>query len=116
MAATLTRIKGSEFQAGRIRGAVFDVLLDSSYLTAGELVTPDDVGFVQIIGAFWVGLKNTAGTSATTTFIPVYNPIVGSIQLFYSDVDVAGTPQALAEVTSTADVDGVTFTMVFIGF
>lgn len=115
MALTVTRIKGSEFEAGRIRGAAFDVLFDATYLTAGELISPDDVGFVNIIGGFWIALRNTAGTSATTTFIPIYNPVVGGIQLFWSDVDVAGTPQALAEVPNGTDVDGVTFTMVFIG-
>lgn len=115
MPLTVTRIKGSEFQAGRIMGAAFDVLFDATYLTGGELISPDDLGFVNTIGGFQVALRNTNNTPATLTFIPNFNPITGSVQLFWADVDVAGTPQALAEVTNGTDVDGVTFTMVFIG-
>jgi hypothetical protein len=116
MPLTVTRIKGSEFEVGRIKGAAFDILFDATYLTAGEIITPDDLGFVSTLGGFQIALRNTAGTSATTTFLPIFNPVVGSVQLFWADVDVAGTPQAFAEVTNGTDVDGVTFTMVFIGF
>jgi len=113
MALTLSRVKGAEFTMGRLRGYTFDVTFDSSYLTGGEILSADDVGMVNIVGAFCVGVRNAAGTAATTYNIPIYNPVTGSLQLMWGN---AGTASVLPEVTSTTDVSGLTYTIVVIGF
>lgn len=112
MALTLTRIKGSEFEAGRLRGVLIDVRFDNSYLTAGELIFPDDVGFVQILGASCVAVKTAAGAAATTYFIPIFNPITGSIQA----IEQSAAEGALPEVDNTEDPSANVYTMLFLGF
>ena len=112
MPLTLTRIKGSEFEAGRLRGVLVDVQFDSAYLTGGELVTPDDVGFVQILAASCVAVKTAAGAAATTYFLPVFNPVTGSIQAYENTV----TETAFAEVDSGENPSANAYTMLFLGF
>ena len=61
MALTFTNVKGTEWEAGRIRGRTYDVQFDASYLTGGEPMTPDDVGLLSITGAYFLGARTAAG-------------------------------------------------------
>jgi hypothetical protein len=112
MALTVTRVKGSEFEAGRLRGLLVDIQFDTSYLTAGELISPDDVGFVQILGASCVAVRTAAGAAATVFFLPVFNPVTGSIQAVEQSAAEGGLP----EVDSTENPSANIYTMLFLGW
>ena len=112
MALTITRVKGSEFTAGRIRGACFDIQFDTSYLTTGEVLSPDDVGLVLILGAIPVAVQTAAGAAATTIVYPIYNPVTGTLQA-YETGDTVSTP--FDEVGSTENVSAVLYRMLIIG-
>lgn len=112
MPLTITRVKGAEFEAGRLRGVLIDITFDSSYLTGGELITPDDVGFVQILAASCVAVKTAAGAAATTYFLPIFNPVTGSIQVYEN----TAAETSFAEVDSGENPSANTYTMLFLGF
>lgn len=113
MPLTLTRVKGSEFEMGRLRGLLMDVQFDASYLTTGELISPDDVGFVTILGATCVAVRTAAGAAATTIALPIFNPVTGSIQ-GYETGDTVSTP--FDEVGSTENISANIYTMLFLGW
>jgi hypothetical protein len=112
MALTFTFVKGSEWEAGRVRGRTYDVRFDATYPTGGEPMTPDDVGFLNLLGAQWLGVQLNSGASATTTVLPVFNMFNGNLQA-YETGDVVST--FLDEVANGEDISFNLYRIMFIG-
>ena len=111
MALSFTPVKGTEWEAGRLRGRTYDVQFDAAYATAGELMTPDDVGLGNIIGATFLGVRLAAGGNVTSTYVPVFNTNNGFLQLFETGA-VVSTPLAEAGVE---DVSANLYRIMFMG-
>lgn len=111
MALSFTAVKGSEWEAGRIRGRTYDVQFDAAYATAGESVNPDDVGLLNLVGAYFLGVRLAAGGNVTSTYIPVFNTNNGFLQLFETGGAI-NTPLAEAGVE---DVSANLYRIMFVG-
>lgn len=124
-------VKGTEFEAGRIRGRIFDVTFSSSYTTGGELVTPDDVGLLDVVGAKFVG-----GNAASARLNYRYDTVNRKILVLFPTGGAGVSPTTLIdpavaagagasttinpglskEVGATTNLTTITVRCVFLGF
>jgi hypothetical protein len=111
MALSFTFVKGSEWEAGRLRGRTYDVQFDAAYVAGGEPMTPDDVGLINIIGAHFLGVRLAAGGSVTSTDIPVFNTNNGFLQLF----ETGGAINAPLAEAGVEDVSANLYRIMFLG-
>lgn len=113
MPLTLTLVKGSEWEAGRLRGRIYDVQFDNSYLTTGEPLSPDDVGLLSVIGCYCIGVSGSGGGSTTAYAVPIFNLANGNLQAYETG---AAVDTLLKEVTSAQDLSGNIYRIMFFGF
>ena len=112
MALTLTSVKGTEGELGRVRQRTVDVLFDSSYPTGGEVVTPHDVGLgTQIFGAQVIGQRGTGGAN-TANYLVLWDYIAQKLQVFASG-DAAGDP--FVEEANATDLSTFIWRITFTG-
>jgi hypothetical protein len=112
MPLTFTPVKGSEWEAGRLRGRTYDVQFDNSYLTTGELLNPDDVGLLTVLGCQCLGVRGSGGGSTTAYAVPVFNLANGNLQAFETGLAV---DTLLSEVTTAQDLSGNIYRIMFYG-
>ena len=79
---------------------------DSSWLAAGEVVDPDDLGFNVILGL--VCIADGGG------YVWTWDPTNLKVLAYWVDTTTDGAP--LAAVVDTTDLSGVTPTLLWIGF
>lgn len=101
--ATFVPVKGADFTAGRMRGAVYDVTFSSSYTTGGEVFTSDDVGMVSV-----VGMQQIGGNSAAASLLYEYDTANSKILVLYPSGGGAASPAALADPAITSGAVAVT--------
>jgi hypothetical protein len=99
MALSFAAVNNAVGTPGTFRETIYDVTLDSSYPTAGEVINPKDVGLSSIYGIGVLGVSNVDGTAKTSGYVFTWDFKNGKLQAFGS----AGfTPAGTATFTGTA--------------
>jgi hypothetical protein len=110
MALTISKVLGADYVSGNKKVKVRDITFDSAYVTAGEALTPAQVGLRKIEQAYPSGLfRNADGTLA----IDVSYDRTNKKLLAYETAASASSPHS--EVTSEDDISAYTGRMTFIG-
>jgi hypothetical protein len=86
LAATITRVVGSENVVGKLRAVMFDLTGDSSYPAGGYAVTAAVLGLRTLLGIDFVA-GNTAGIGAS----PYWNSQTGKVMFQLSGADLTAT-------------------------
>jgi hypothetical protein len=86
LAATITRVVGSENVVGKLRAVAFDITGDSSYPAGGYAVTAATLGLRNILGMEFIA-GNTAGIATT----PYYNSQTGKVMFEVGGADETAT-------------------------
>lgn len=99
MALSFALVNNAFGTPGTFRESIWDVTLDSSYPTAGEVINPGDVGLASIYGISILGVSSVAGTAKTSEYTFVWDFKNGKLQAYGS----AGfTPAGTATFTGDA--------------
>jgi len=117
MALTITEIHRSVFGNKRILTA--DIDCDSSYPTAGESLTPTDVGMIgfDIVLLTPQSLSNTTDEDAAGDlgFSPTFDYTNNKLIMTYSDLNGAADGPSI-QVADTTDLTGVRVRALIVGF
>jgi hypothetical protein len=114
MALTVAKITGTaggtDFTTGNKKRKVRTITFDSSYLTAGEALTPATVGmrsFTEVIphGPFMIADR-------TSSVDVAYDYAAQKLVAYWGN---AGTASVAPEVTSTTDLSGYSGRLTFVG-
>lgn len=111
MALTVAKVAGADYTVSNKRVRVRTITFDSSYLTAGESLTPADVGLRVIDEARSHGpFRVTDGTSSIDVS---YDHTNKKLLAYWGN---AGTASVAPEVTSTTDLSTYSGRMTFVGW
>jgi hypothetical protein len=86
-----------------------DIKMSNSYATAGDVLSPQQVGLTRVDSAVLAGISQTP--SPTTDVELKYNVLTGKMQAFWSGNAIAASP----EVTNTTDLSAVVRRFLFYG-
>jgi hypothetical protein len=110
MALTVTVDKQASGSVGHLKKRVCDITFDSSYATAGESLTPADVGLRVVHEAIAHGVFRTS--SGTTGVDVSYDRTNKKLFAYWGN---AGSASVIPEVTSTTDLSTFSGRITFIG-
>lgn len=105
MALAFTLVKGSEWTAGRVRGAYYDGTFTGTYPTNGETVDPGDMGLLSILG-----MEVIAGNAASAGLLYRFDNVNSKLLVFYPSGGGTAAGAALADPAITAGAVAVTST------
>ena len=115
MALSFTPVKGTEWEAGRIRGRQIDIILDTDYPTGGWPISPKDVGLSSsIVGASILGHTGAAGAAATTGYVYIWDFLAGKLQAF--DTGAAASAPLNEATAGDDDLSTRRVRVMFFGF
>jgi hypothetical protein len=89
MALTFAKVYDAAGVHGTVRETFYDVTLDSSYPTGGEVISAKDVGLSTLYGITPIGVSSVAGTTKATAYYFQWDYKLGKLQAFASG---AATP------------------------
>lgn len=101
MAATITRVVGSENVVGKLRTVAFDITGDTSYPAGGYAVTAAALGLRNLLGIEFIA-GNTAGIATN----PYYNSQTGKVMF-----EVSGADETPATNVSTFTYRGLAYSL-----
>lgn len=114
MALSFTLVKGTEWEAGRIRGRQYDIILDTDYPAGGWPIIGKDVGLSSIVGAQPIGHTGAAGAAATTGYVYIWDFLAGKLQAF--DTGAAASAPLNETTAGDNDLDTRRVRVMFFGF
>lgn len=103
MALTFTLVKGSEWIAGRVRGAYYEGTFTGTYPTGGETIIPKDMGLLSVLGMQVVG-----GNAASGALLYQFDTANSKLLVLYPSGGGAASPAALADPAITSGAVAVT--------
>lgn len=106
MALTITPVKGTEWVAGRLRGQLFDVTFDNSYVAGGMAVTGREFNLGP--GNSLLGMRFVGGNIASGALLFAFDHANSKIVCLYPSGGGAASPAALADPAITAGGVAVT--------
>lgn len=101
MAATITRVVGSENVVGKLRAVAFDITGDNSYPAGGYAITGATLGLRNLLGIEFIA-GNTAGIATA----PYYNSQTGKVMF-----EVGGADETATTDVSTFKYRGIAYSL-----
>lgn len=105
MALTFTIVKGSEWTAGRVRGAYYDGVFTGTYPTGGETIEARAFGLLSVLG-----IEVQAGNAASAGLLYRFDPAASKLLIFYPSGGGTAAGTTLADPAITAGAVAVTST------
>lgn len=91
----------AEIKLGNLRGKIFDVTFDSSYITGGEPLSPAMIGIQNIVGSVQIGAKDATSGAVETKFIPGTTPKLMALRMGAHVHDLLFKNAAVADGATT---------------